>query len=116
MARQHKCHAIECETPCKPSYLMCGPHWAMVSFEHQTAVRKAYRHGQCAGRVRPSPTWLAAANHAIADVAEREGRDEQAKLWRNKADYFANCTVDPPFTLNGTRIPTVPVLRKDRPE
>lgn len=89
MSRQHTCHAIECQVPCKPSYLMCGPHWAMVSFEHQDAVRKAYRAGQCAGRVVSSTAWLAAANHAIADVAEREGRDEKARLWRKKAEHFA---------------------------
>lgn len=69
----HHCHAMQCQTPCKPEYLMCGRHWRMVPFHLQSAVYNAYRPGQC-DDMNPSTSWWKASDNAIVAVAVSEGR------------------------------------------
>jgi hypothetical protein len=69
----HRCHARGCATSCPPEHLMCARHWRMVSAELQRAVWAAYRPGQCSDKC-PSAAWHAAADAAIAHVAELEHR------------------------------------------
>jgi len=67
----HHCHARGCATSCPPEHLMCARHWRMVPSDLQRAVWATYRPGQCDDK-RPSAAWHAAADAAIAHVAERE--------------------------------------------
>lgn len=69
----HHCHARGCSTPTKPEMLMCFKHWRMVPRDLQRAVWATYRPGQCDDK-RPSPEWHAAADAAIAAVAQKERR------------------------------------------
>jgi hypothetical protein len=68
----HTCHALGCETPCKPEFLMCLKHWRMVPLKLQQRVWATYRHGQCDDK-SPSEQWHEAADAAIAAVALRAG-------------------------------------------
>lgn len=61
----HKCHAISCEKPCKPEYLMCGYHWNMLPKIRKDSVIREYRPGQCEYDPTPSPQWHDAADAAI---------------------------------------------------
>jgi hypothetical protein len=72
MVNNHACHAVDCDTPCKPEYLMCFHHWRMVPQRLAKAVYATYRHGQCDDKA-PSREWMVAANAAIRHVAERDG-------------------------------------------
>lgn len=69
----HHCHALGCDTRCKPEFLMCPNHWRMVPFKLQRLVWAHYRPGQCDDK-RPSAEWMQAADAAIAAVALKEGR------------------------------------------
>jgi hypothetical protein len=77
----HHCHAIGCDTPTKPTLLMCGRHWAMVPTALRFEVIKHYRRGQCDDK-RPSREWALAATRARLAVAEVEGRAEAVKWLR----------------------------------
>lgn len=68
----HTCHARGCKTLCKPEMLMCLKHWRMVPRDLQRAVWATYRTGQCQLNPLPSKEWHAAADAAIAAVAEKE--------------------------------------------
>lgn len=68
----HTCHAIRCETGCRPTMLMCRRHWVMVPANLQRRVYATYRRGQCDDR-RPGPAWHEAADAAIGAVALSEG-------------------------------------------
>ena len=70
---KHKCHAINCKSPCAPEKLMCLKHWSMVSKSTKILVVVNYQHGQCSGCVRPSRQWLKAARKAVQEVAFQEG-------------------------------------------
>lgn len=52
---------------------MCVIHWVQVPRKLQKAVWAHYRPGQCVDK-EPSAEWHAAADAAIAYVAELEGR------------------------------------------
>ena len=52
----HTCHARDCTTPIAPELLMDAHHWRMVPRSIQSAVYKAYRHGQC-DDMKPSAAW-----------------------------------------------------------
>lgn len=78
----HTCHAKNCNTKCKPEFLMCGRHWRMVSRKTQLAVYRHYQNGQCNLSVLPSPEWHAAADVAIAQVASKEGLISEDTLKR----------------------------------
>lgn len=69
----HTCHANFCNTPCRPTLLMCARHWAMVSATTKTRVLDHYRPGQCRD-MRPSREWIDAAHTAVAEVANAEGK------------------------------------------
>lgn len=69
----HHCHALACNKPCKPEFLMCGRHWALVPKDVQRAVYAAYRPGQCQLDPLPSEAWHEAADLAIVHVAILEG-------------------------------------------
>lgn len=69
MARDHRCHALDCERPCAPRLLMCRDCWGRVSAETQALVCRLYRPGQEEGRASPSRAWLAAAVTARAVMA-----------------------------------------------
>ena len=65
---RHTCHARGCNVEVRPELLMCPAHWRAVPRAIQSAVRAAYRAGQCAA-ASPSVRWLACANAAIGYVA-----------------------------------------------
>lgn len=67
----HRCHVSWCKTRCKPEYLMCGVHWAMVPKLLQFEVYRHYRVGQCED-MRPTRAYLEAARAAIASVPKQE--------------------------------------------
>jgi hypothetical protein len=73
----HHCHAVRCETPCKPEFLMCGKHWRRVPAYIQVLVWRHYRPGQCNDKC-PSFEWCIAADAAVAAVARAE---DQSKPW-----------------------------------
>lgn len=73
----HHCHAMACQTPCPPRFLMCGFHWRLVPREIAAEVYAHFNPAQCADsddRPDPTPEWHHAANKAIAWVSWREGR------------------------------------------
>lgn len=70
---EHHCHAKGCGAPIKPELLMCFRHWRMVPIKLQRAVWAAYRDGQCLDK-NPSEAWHAAADAAIAHVADMEAK------------------------------------------
>ena len=73
LGEEHKCHAIGCGVPVKPTLLMCAFHWSRVPALLKYAVWKNYRPGQCNDK-HPSKEWLAAADAAIKAVARKEGK------------------------------------------
>lgn len=77
----HHCHAKGCARRVPPEMLMCKPHWGMVPAPMQMSVWAHYRVGQCVDK-KPSREWLAAADTAIAHVAnqEREARARHPQL------------------------------------
>ena len=81
---KHVCHAVGCEVEVKPELLCCGRHWAMVPKNLQKSVWDTYRPGQCDDR-EPSAAWHAAADWALASVAEQEGKKNAAKILRDSA-------------------------------
>lgn len=70
---EHHCHARNCGVATKPEMLMCFRHWRMVPRDLQRRVWATYRDGQCDDK-QPSREWHAAADAAIAAVAEKESR------------------------------------------
>lgn len=50
---------------------MCRHHWFQVPAILRARVWATYREGQCHDK-QPSPEWHAAADAAIAAVAEKE--------------------------------------------
>ncbi|MEP0872453.1 hypothetical protein NDA01_21795 [Trichocoleus desertorum AS-A10] len=70
-AVEHTCHAVGCDRPVEPKYLMCSKHWAMVPANLQTQVQQLYRPGQEVDK-NPSPGYLNAARAAIAAVQRKE--------------------------------------------
>lgn len=52
---------------------MCAKHWRMVPRAVQVLVYKHYQPGQCELSPAPSTKWHAAADWAIACVAQKEG-------------------------------------------
>jgi len=71
---EHVCHAVGCDTPCHPRYLMCADHWKMVPQTIQACVYFEYTTGQCNGRVMPTKAYFDAARSAIMFVRKREGK------------------------------------------
>jgi hypothetical protein len=69
---KHHCHARGCARSCKPEFLMCPTHWAMVPASLQREVYRHYRRGQCDDK-QPSREWFIAAERAIVAVAVKEG-------------------------------------------
>lgn len=61
----HKCHAIRCESNCKPEYLMCKRHWGILPKLRKDSVLREYRAGQCENNPTPTPQWHDAADAAI---------------------------------------------------
>jgi len=60
----HKCHAIGCNSTCKPEHLMCKNCWDQVPKSKQKRVYEEYVEGQCNLDPMPTPQW-----HDAADVA-----------------------------------------------
>src|SRR6476646_10903557 len=56
-AVEHTCHAVGCDRPTDPKYLMCPKHWAMVPAKIQAQVQQLYRPGQEVDK-NPSPRYL----------------------------------------------------------
>ena len=81
----HKCHAIGCDTKCRPEYLMCPRHWKMLPKPRQLSVLREYRAGQCSLDPVPSPQWHDAANAAIYWIHNTEQRAELTQL-RKRGD------------------------------
>ena len=76
----HKCHAIGCDTSCRPEYLMCKHHWNMLPAPRKRSVLREYRHGQCQNDPTPSPQWHDAADAAIYWVHIAELKAELRQL------------------------------------
>ena len=75
----HKCHAIGCNKPCRPEYLMCGKHWGMLPKLRKESVLREYRKGQCQLDPLPSQQWHDAADAAIYWIHIAELRAERNK-------------------------------------
>jgi hypothetical protein len=71
--RAHFCAAIGCPIRTPGEMLMCRIHWARVPKATQIQVWETYRIGIRNG-AHPSRAWCEAADHAVAIIAEREGR------------------------------------------
>lgn len=71
MARQHHCHALNCDTSVPPRMHMCARHWRMVPKPLQQALWANYRRGQ-ERTMTPSPAYLRAAAACVRSVAEQE--------------------------------------------
>jgi hypothetical protein len=84
---KHVCHAVGCKVEVPPEMLMCRRHWFMVSPLWRGRVWKTYRPGQC-DDMNPSLRWLAAATHAQADVACKEGKVSVAEKLRAEASEW----------------------------
>lgn len=69
----HKCHAFGCKVSVPERYLMCGPHWKMVSSELQARVWDTYVEGQEI-RKDPTPEYIQAQIAAVRWVAKKEGK------------------------------------------
>lgn len=69
---RHRCSAVACDELVESRHLFCGPHWALVPRQLRTELRQTFRFGQEHGKVRPSASWVDAADRAIAAVAELE--------------------------------------------
>lgn len=70
---RHKCHAIGCKQIVPPRYLMCGPHWGMVSSDLQQWVWRTYVEGQ-EERKDPTDEYMEAQAAAVMYVAKKEGK------------------------------------------
>ena len=68
---KHTCHAIGCDRPVAPRFLMCPTHWRMVPKHLQIAVYRHYRPGQEVDK-QPSEAYLKAAKAAIDAVYAKE--------------------------------------------
>lgn len=64
-ARNHTCHAKDCEIQVHPAYFMCFSHWKMVPADLQKQIWLHYQPGQEKGQVRPSKEYLQIAREAI---------------------------------------------------
>lgn len=80
MADGHRCHATGCSVPVPPEKLMCRRHWFTVSKGTRDAVWFAYRAGQCED-MNPSAAYCEAARAAIIEVARKEGRIPDTRLY-----------------------------------
>jgi hypothetical protein len=80
----HTCHAVGCSIETMPELLMCAAHWRLVPVRLRQRVYATYRPGQCDDK-EPSWAWHAAADWAIASVAQQEGRLEAAEMLRTAA-------------------------------
>ena len=69
----HTCHALGCDTPVHPKFLMCGYHWFFVPQACKQAVYVTYVPGQERTKT-PTDVYLRAAASAIIAVAEHEGK------------------------------------------
>jgi hypothetical protein len=61
------CHAIGCDKPVAPKFLMCGAHWRRVPVDIQRRIWKHYRPGQEIDK-RPTAEYLAVMKEAIESV------------------------------------------------
>lgn len=80
----HACHAAGCDVEVAPKLLMCLRHWRMLPKKMQITIWNEYRPGQEIDK-RPSLTYLLAQSGAVAMVAEKEGREEDARAARDRA-------------------------------
>lgn len=60
----HECHAVGCDRPVDPRYLMCPQCWRRVPYSLKQEVLRCYRAGQEV-RKDPTPEYLEAARAAI---------------------------------------------------
>lgn len=81
----HTCHAHDCEAPCPPRFLMCGPHWRRLPPAAQRVIWAHYRPGQERDK-KPTAHYLLAMDIAIILVAFIERRWSQ----RHCFDQIAN--------------------------
>lgn len=91
----HKCHALGCKVNVPERYLMCGPHWKMVSSELQARVWDTYVEGQEI-RKDPTPEYLQAQMAAVRWVAKKEGKMLPERL-QDASSAAANVLVDEYF-------------------
>lgn len=68
----HRCLAIGCTKTVPAHIMMCLPHWKKVTRQTQARIYRAYKRGQTIATA--SAEWHKASDHAIAEVAEKEGK------------------------------------------
>jgi len=88
MTRPHTCHAIGCSVHVPPRMLMCARHWRMVPRKTQITVWNEYRPGQEIDK-SPSLGYLAIQRMAVGEVAEKEGRHDEAQACFREAARYA---------------------------
>ena len=69
----HACHALGCDTPVAPRFLMCMAHWRLVPATAKADVYATYRPGQERDK-QPSAAYLQAAAVAVILVAKQTGQ------------------------------------------
>lgn len=93
----HHCHALNCQVPVPPEYLMCKSHWGLVPENIKRAVWANYREGQCDDK-RPSAEWHEAADAAIGAVAVIDGfRANLLRAQKVALEQFAPQLLDEPL-------------------
>ncbi len=76
---RHTCHAAGCRRVVPPRMLMCLKHWRMVHRKLQVTIWNQYRPGQEVDK-RPSLAYLCCQQAAVAEVAAKEGRRQDAEV------------------------------------
>ncbi len=84
----HTCHATGCNRTVAPHLFMCnrryqkigGGHWWMVHKTTRDLIWQHYRPGQQDDK-NPSPEYCAAARRAVIEVAVKEGRKPDTRLY-----------------------------------
>ncbi len=66
-AHTHPCAAKNCKRDIASKFLMCFPHWRMVSQGTQADVYRTYRAG-LRNNCHPTTEYLRAVNAAIREV------------------------------------------------
>ncbi len=80
----HRCHAIGCDRPVAPRFLMCPPHWRKVPHDLKQQVWLHYRAGQEVQK-DPTPEYMA----ATAAIRSLQKAPKAVTLWQPWATLVA---------------------------
>jgi hypothetical protein len=101
-ALAHTCHAIGCSIRVPPRMLMCARHWRMVPRKTQITVWNEYRPGQEMDK-KPSLGYLAIQRMAVGEVAEKEGRHDEAQTCFRAAVRYVQLMKESGQDFRGSR-------------